>query len=290
MTYPVGLSQIVEFRKYGSLVQLIAKNTKYTATPGTPEARAVAAGFSDSLLAAAPVVSQPHPERKSVLIDANALFMSDLPGAAIALDRIYRQSYSFDSRNSTIVQARAMPDMATFDVNAHYSLSRPAASSSHGSGPSVPSTLPDVRSMFLGFHYTLAQAARRADAHADRRRADRLFHGRAPRLHQRHAARAGAALRHPLAPREEGSRRRALRAQAADRVLARPQHPGEVPRRRSARASSSGTRRSSASASRTRSRSRSSPTTRTSTPAICAMRRCAGRRSRARRTARSARR
>ena len=33
MTYPAGLSQVVEFRKYGSLVQLIAKNTKYTAPP-----------------------------------------------------------------------------------------------------------------------------------------------------------------------------------------------------------------------------------------------------------------
>ena len=157
MTYPAGLSQIVEFRKYGSLVQLIAKNTKYTAAAGTPEARAVAAGFSDSLLAAAPVVSQPHPDRKSILIDANALFMSDLPGASIVLDRIYRQSYAFDSRNSVIVRTSATPDMATFEVNAHYSLSRPAAPGPGGSGPSVPSTLPDPRSMFLGFHYTLAQ-------------------------------------------------------------------------------------------------------------------------------------
>ena len=157
MTYPAGLSQVVEFRKYGSLVQLVAKNTKYTAAPGTPEARAVAAGFSDSLLAAAPVISQPHPERKSILIDANALFMSDLPGAAIVLERVYRQSYAFDSRNTVIEKTRATPDMATFDVNAHYSLSRPAAPGPGGSGPSIPSTLPDPRSMFLGFHYTLAQ-------------------------------------------------------------------------------------------------------------------------------------
>jgi hypothetical protein len=156
MTYPAGLSQVIEFRKIGNLVQLIAKNTKYTATPGTPEARAVAAGFSDSLLASAPVVSQPHPERKSILIDAYALFMSDLPGAAIVLERVYRQSYAFDSRNTVIEKTRATPDMATFDVNAHYSLSRPASSSS-SSGPSVPSTLPDVRSMFLGFHYTIAK-------------------------------------------------------------------------------------------------------------------------------------
>ena len=62
-----------------------------------------------------------------MLIDANALFMSDMPGAAIVLDRIYRQSYSFDSRNSASCRRARLPDMATFDVTAHYSLSRPAS-------------------------------------------------------------------------------------------------------------------------------------------------------------------
>ena len=42
-------------------VQLIARNTEYFAKPDTPEARAVKEAFSDSLLSAAPVVSQPHP-------------------------------------------------------------------------------------------------------------------------------------------------------------------------------------------------------------------------------------
>jgi hypothetical protein len=158
MTYPIGLTQIVEFRKVGSLVQLIAKNTKYTAAPGTPEARAVAAAFSDSLIGSAMVASQPHPERKSVLIDANAIFLTDLPGAATFLERAYRQSYGFDSRNSAIESTRSTPDMATFEVNAHYSLSRPSSASSGGiGGPSLPSTLPDIRSLFLGFHYTLAK-------------------------------------------------------------------------------------------------------------------------------------
>ncbi len=158
MTYPVGLSQIVEFRKIGPLVQLIAKNVKYTAAAGSPEARAVAAGFSDSLLGAAAVASQAHPERKSVLIEASALFVSDLPGAGIVLERQYRQAYSFDARNSAIVKTRTSADMATFTVNAHYALARPAARTPGGGpGPTLPSTLPDVRSLFLGFHYTLAK-------------------------------------------------------------------------------------------------------------------------------------
>ena len=160
--YPFGPEQVVAFRKIGNNVQLLAKNVKYTAKAGTPEARAVARAFSDSLLASAPVVSQPHPERKSVLIEANALLLADIPGANAVFERIYRQSYSFDARNSAIGKVRATPELVTFAVSAHYALSRvsvPPANPSPGAPPPTepPSTLPDIRSLFLGFHYSLAK-------------------------------------------------------------------------------------------------------------------------------------
>jgi hypothetical protein len=160
MTYPIGVSQIVVFHKHGQSVQLIAKNVKYTAAAGTPESRAVSAGFSDSLLAVAPIASQPHPERKSVLIDANALLLADLPAAASMLERVYRQPYAFDSRNSSIGTMRAQADNVTLEVSAHYALSRlvlPPPAPAVSSLPSPPITLPDVRSMFLGYHYTFAK-------------------------------------------------------------------------------------------------------------------------------------
>ena len=160
MTYPIGVSQIVVFHKHGQTVQLIAKNVKYTARAGTPEAHAVAAGFSDSLLSVAPIASQPHPERKSVLIDANALLLADIPAAASMLERVYRQPYGFDSRNSSIGTTRTQPDNVTLEVSAHYSLSRlvlPPPPPATSSLPSPPITLPDVRSMFLGYHYTFAK-------------------------------------------------------------------------------------------------------------------------------------
>ena len=108
--YPFGPEQVVAFRKIGNTVQLLAKNAKYTARAGTPEARAVAQAFSDSLLASAPVVSQPHPERKSVLVEANALLLADIPGTASVLERTYRQSYAFDARNSSLAKVRGTPD------------------------------------------------------------------------------------------------------------------------------------------------------------------------------------
>ena len=160
--HPFGPEQVIAFRKIGNTVQLLAKNVKYTARPGTPEARAVAHGFSDSLLASAPVGSQPHPDRKSVLIEANALLFADIPGATAVLERIYRQSYSFDARNTAFEKVRATTDLVTFGVSAHYALARvavPPANLSPGATPPTepPSTLPDIRSMFLGFHYSLAK-------------------------------------------------------------------------------------------------------------------------------------
>jgi hypothetical protein len=160
MTYPVGVAQVVTFHKHGNNVQLIAKNVKYTAQAGTPEARAVAAGFSDSLLAVAPIASQPHPDSKAVLIDANALLLADLPMAASMLERAFRQPYAFDARNSSLGTVRAQADNVTLEVSAHYALSRlvlPPPASTAAPQPAPPTTLPDVRSMFLGFHYSLSK-------------------------------------------------------------------------------------------------------------------------------------
>jgi hypothetical protein len=152
-----GGPKIVTFRKVGGNVQFIARNVKYTATPGSPEARAVAEGFSDSLIASTGVVSQPHPERKTVLIEANALFLADITGSASRLEQAYRQSYAFDSRNSSFKEVRSTADFATFNVTAHYALARVATPPPGQRGTPPPSTVPDIRSLFLGFHYSLAK-------------------------------------------------------------------------------------------------------------------------------------
>jgi hypothetical protein len=169
MTYPAGVQGVVQFRKVGRTVQMLEKNMVYTAAPETPEARAVARSFSDSLLASAPLASQPHPERGSILVEANALFVNDMPAAAHVLEQVYRQSYAFDARHSFLADAKASEELLTFDVNAHYALSRiamppmrhPGAEPAPtpplpGGVPTLPTVLPDVRSLFLGFHYSLA--------------------------------------------------------------------------------------------------------------------------------------
>jgi Met-zincin/Domain of unknown function (DUF5117) len=153
-----GRAQWVEFRRVYNQVQLIARNAQYVAKAGTPEARAVAAAFSPSLLASTAIASQPHPDRKTVLIDASALFMGDMLGIGAQLQRTYRQGYGLDPRNSAITAVRAQPDLLVVQVQSHFatgSLSegQPGAAVS----PSVPATLPDARSLFVQLHYSLSR-------------------------------------------------------------------------------------------------------------------------------------
>ncbi len=163
---------IVEFRKVGGLVQMIAKNTRYRAQEGTPLALAAQQSFADSLLGSAPVVSEPHPETKAILVDANALLIADIAGTATELEAAYHAPYAFDQRNSSFTKVRATADMATFAVSAHFAMPKiPAPSNNNNpNAPTLPGTLEDARSMFLGYHYSLAKLpdqpmrVRKADA------------------------------------------------------------------------------------------------------------------------------
>ena len=156
----LGSNAIAVFRKVGSQVQLLAKNVTYSAKAGSREARAVERGFSDSLLGSAALASLPHPERKSVLIEANGLLLTDLPAGNTFLERSFRQPYSFDPRNSSIVKARGVPEETNINVRAHYALARvvlPPAIPGPTPFTPPPRTLQDIRSLFLGWQYNFAR-------------------------------------------------------------------------------------------------------------------------------------
>jgi hypothetical protein len=173
--YATGGEYVAQFRKAAGNLQLIARNTMFTARPGSPEERAVKNAFSDSLLASAAIASAPHPERNSVLIDANALLMTDMPRGSHAIERMYRNAYQFDARNSFIESAKTSDERTVFDVTAHYAQPRiPVAHPSPTGQPAPhfppPRVLEDPRSLFLGYLYTFTKlpespmAARRADS------------------------------------------------------------------------------------------------------------------------------
>ncbi|WP_331646668.1 zinc-dependent metalloprotease [Piscinibacter sp.] len=161
----MGDEVVVEFRRIHNQVQMLARNTEYVAQADTPTGRAVQAAFSPSLLASTGVLSQPQPERNSVLVEANALFVNDMLGTGMQLQRAYRQSYSLDPRNSAITAVRATPELVVLEVLNHFA----TGSISPSGGSSVPRTLADPRSLFMTFHYSLARLpeqtmpARKAD-------------------------------------------------------------------------------------------------------------------------------
>ena len=165
---------LVAFRRVHNQVQLIRLNSDYVAAAGTPEGRAVQAAFSPSLVASSAVVSLPEPERKSVLIDANAIFVADLLGIGSRLQRSFRQGYAFDARNSAITALRDAPDLLVVEVLAHYAVGSIAqvipGAPPAAPAPSVPHTVPDPRSLFMTLHYSIARLpgevmhARKADA------------------------------------------------------------------------------------------------------------------------------
>ncbi len=156
----MGRAFVVEFRKVGNTLQLIARNTSVRAETGTPLEIAVRESYSDSLIASAPVVSAPHPERKSFLVDASALLGGDIAGAQTQLETVFRLGYALDRGNSSIEHARTT-DAGTFlTLRLHYAVPKlpapPAGPVPAGvAQPSPPSSVPDPRSLFITYTYSL---------------------------------------------------------------------------------------------------------------------------------------
>ncbi|MFZ6743434.1 zinc-dependent metalloprotease [Undibacterium sp. JH2W] len=147
------------FKKVGNQVQLLAKNTEFFATPGTPQAIAVSQAFSDSLLASAPVLSSPHGESKGILVDASALLFNDIPSYSTRLEYAYRTMYVLDKANSSFGKLNTDESLAGLFVNAHFATPRIAALPlvpPPVAIPTPPQTTPDPRSFFVGFYFNFS--------------------------------------------------------------------------------------------------------------------------------------
>ncbi|MCH8619346.1 zinc-dependent metalloprotease [Undibacterium sp. TS12] len=173
----MGRGYHVVFKKVGNQVQLLAKNTEFVATPGTPQAHAVAQAFSDSLLASAAVLSTPNSETKGILVDASALLFNDIPAYSTRLEYAYRTIYAMDKANTSFGKLNVDDSLAGFFVNAHFMTPRIAASPlvpPPVALPTPPQTTPDPRSFFVGFYFNFS--ALPAEVMRPRLADDRLGH------------------------------------------------------------------------------------------------------------------
>jgi hypothetical protein len=161
----LGRTGMVMFKRVGNNVQLIARNMNTRAPQGTPLERAVLESYSDSLLASVPVVSAPEAQNKAILVDATLLMGGDFNNTQTQLETVHRLPYALDRGNTHIERQRTDKNGSYFTVRQHYAVPRLPAPPVLSPGapppnpaalPNPPRSLPDSRSLFLTYTYTLA--------------------------------------------------------------------------------------------------------------------------------------
>lgn len=155
----MGPAWLVEWRRIGNTMQLVAMNTEFRPGPDQATRESVRQAFSESLIGSTPVVSGPHAERKSVLVDAGFL-LADLMSYSTRLEAAYRLSFSLDRGNSHFEATRAEPGLTSLNARLHFSTPRlpaPPLVPSPVSQPTPPTTTPDPRSLFVGVVYSLTR-------------------------------------------------------------------------------------------------------------------------------------
>ena len=146
----MGSAQLAEFRKTGNQIQLVAKNTENFATPGTPQAQFVSEDYADSLIASAPVLAAKHGEE--ILVEANSLLFTDIPGYSARLQDAYETPFSLDAKNTSFAQVDNTENQTSFGVQAHYQAPNVPPKSG-----SLPSTTPESRSLLTEFRYNFSK-------------------------------------------------------------------------------------------------------------------------------------
>ncbi len=160
-----GRQQVVVLRRVGNTVQMVARNLQVRAPDGTPLARAVGESYSESLIGVAPLAAAAHPQRKSLLVDVQALLGSDIPGTQTQLEASYRLAYIHDRSNSSVERTRTSGDGTAITMRSHFTVPKLPAPPVFAPGapppnpaalPNPPTVVPDARSLFLSYTYTLA--------------------------------------------------------------------------------------------------------------------------------------
>ena len=127
-----GSDWLWQFRKVNDNIQVVRRNIRFKADSGTPEAKAVEVGFSDSILYSLPIIAAG--EGGGDVIDLASIFMADLPRLGIG---------SFDRNRSTWGDIKGFPNNMEFRVNATYS-GRSAAA-------------PDPSAFGVTLHYSISR-------------------------------------------------------------------------------------------------------------------------------------
>ncbi|MBN1517039.1 zinc-dependent metalloprotease [Candidatus Sumerlaeota bacterium] len=127
-----------EFRRVGRRIQMLHKNVYFRADKDAAFSRAVERDKSDSIVASANVECDPHPERRSILVNAAALFMRDPAN-------VQKLGVQVDMGNSFWALVKSYPENSEVQVTLNF----------NGQGASRMDTIPEDDNFFHTYHYSL---------------------------------------------------------------------------------------------------------------------------------------
>jgi len=139
---------VVAFHRNGRMMQLIHRNVLFRADESSSLHRPASLAAPDAIAAQAKIESQPHPVRKSVLVDLGSLFLGDLEGMSLALHQVLEAPYQFDREGSALAFVKGFPDNVDFETVLHFKTSdikKPAVYAA------------DPRSLLIRFHYAISR-------------------------------------------------------------------------------------------------------------------------------------
>jgi hypothetical protein len=142
MSWGFGDDWVWQFRKVGDSVHVIRKNVRFKANANSPESRAVAAAYTDSVLFSLPIMTKGP--KGGDLVDLTQIFMSDLPQIGRVLP-----GFNFSSQKSSWAEVKGFDDNMELEVAATYA----------SSGQQEIDTVPDSRGVTLNVHYSLSKIA-----------------------------------------------------------------------------------------------------------------------------------
>jgi hypothetical protein len=135
------------FHQVGDQLQLVERNTLFRAPDGSALQRSIRRSFSDSVLAAFKVEAT-HPERKSLLVNLNSYFLTDVAATGDALNPPGQPGgYSFDPAKSYWGRIQAFPQNLELESVGTFTTGRPRGLD----------TVPDPRGFQVTTHYSLVK-------------------------------------------------------------------------------------------------------------------------------------
>ena len=138
----------VKFQRVGKTIRLIHINPLFRIADNASLKPQAALAAPDAIVSQAKLESQPHPDRKSVLVDMSNLFLGDLEGMSLALKFVLDTPYGYDGGGSSFASLKAYPDNLDFDTVLHFKT---------GEAKVRPVYAADPRSLLIKFHYSISK-------------------------------------------------------------------------------------------------------------------------------------